>query len=135
VLRELYDECVRVAAVSSRSAHDTRDTAHTLLLDLIARGSFDLHGLEGRAFLRGAVRKHAAFEARTEARRRVRETHWQGANETNSSAGPEPWRFTPELLAQLSPALRAVAALASAELGPREIRSVLRLSDTAFRKR
>jgi DNA-directed RNA polymerase specialized sigma24 family protein len=133
VLRQLYDECVRVAAASSRSADQARDLAHSVLLDAIARGAADLSTLERRAWLHGALRKHAAFEARTAARRRARETRWHAA--TSPEAEREPWRFSPELLARLSPALRVIAALASADLAPREIRSVLRLSDTAFRKR
>jgi hypothetical protein len=135
VLRELYEECVRAATASSRNAQCARDLAHAVLLDAIARGSADLSALERRAFLRGALRKHAAFQARTEARRRGREARWQAAREAATGVEPQPWRFSPELLDQLSPALRVVAALASAELGPREIRSVLRLTDTAFRKR
>jgi DNA-directed RNA polymerase specialized sigma24 family protein len=135
MLRELYDECVRFAAASSRNAHEARDLAHAVLLDAIEREVTDLGAVERRAWLRGALRKHAAFEARTAGRRRAREARWHAALEADASPAPEPWRFTPELLAQLSPALRVLAALAAAELEPREIRSVLRLSDTAFRKR
>jgi RNA polymerase sigma-70 factor (ECF subfamily) len=135
VLRELYEECVRAAAASSRSAQQARDLAHSVLLDALARGSAELSTLEPRAFLRGAVRKRAAFEARTEARRRAREASWSEAQGAAPRGEQEPWRFSPELLERLSPALRVLAALASAELEPREIRSVLRLSDTAFRKR
>lgn len=135
MLREVYEECVRVAAASSRSAQHARDLAHAVLLDAIERGVDDLDAVERRAWLRGALRKHAAFDARTAVRRRAREGRWQAATETQRSAEPEPWRFSPELLARLSPALRVLAALASAELEPREIRSVLRLTDTAFRKR
>lgn len=133
MLRQLYDECVRVAAASSRSAEHARDLAHDVLLDAIARHTADLSTLERRAWLLGAMRKHAAFAARTEGRRRGRETRWQAAHEGRLTVDPQPWRFTPALLDKLTPALRVVAALASAELEPREIRSVLRLSDTAFR--
>jgi DNA-directed RNA polymerase specialized sigma24 family protein len=135
VLRELYEECVRAAAASARSAEQARDLAHDVLLDAIARGAADLSTLDRRAWLRGALRKHAAFQARTAVRGRSRETRWQAMAEAHTSPEPEPWRFTPELLDKLSPALRVLAALAAAELEPREIRSVLRLSDTAFRKR
>lgn len=139
MLRELYDECVRIAAASSRNAQHARDLAHAVLLDAIARDVGDLSAPERRAWLRGALRKHAAFEARTAVRRRHREARWQSAIDDAAAPaqeqGQEPWRFSPELLARLSPALRVLAALASAELEPREIRSVLQLSDTAFRKR
>jgi RNA polymerase sigma-70 factor (ECF subfamily) len=135
MLRELYEECVRVAAASSRSAQQARDLAHAVLLDAIERDVSDLSAPERRAWLRGALRKRAAFEARTAVRQRSREARWQSARQAVPATGPEPWRFSPELLARLSPALRVLAALASAELEPREIRSVLRLTDTAFRKR
>jgi RNA polymerase sigma-70 factor (ECF subfamily) len=135
MLRELYEECVRVAAASSRSAQQARDLAHAVLLDAIERDVGNLSTPERRAWLRGALRKRAAFEARTAVRRRNREARWQSTRHAVPATEPQPWRFTPELLEQLSPALRVVAALAAAELEPREIRSVLRLSDTAFRKR
>lgn len=134
MLREVYEECVRLAAASSRSAQHARDLAHAVLLDAIERGAIELEAAERPAWLRGALRRHAAFEARTAARRRSREARWQSALE-QGAADRSPWRFSPELLARLSPALRALAALAAADLDPREIRSVLRLTDTAFRKR
>jgi RNA polymerase sigma-70 factor (ECF subfamily) len=130
VRRELYDECVRVAALSAPGSEHARDLAHDVLLDAVARGRTG--ELEGRGWVYGAMRRRAAFEARTAARRQAREVRWHAAT-TNPAASA--WRFSPELLARLSPALRVVAALASAELQPREIRAVLRLSDTAFRKR
>ena len=120
-----------MAAASSGSAEHSRDLAHSVLLDAIARGQTS--ALEHRGWVYGAMRRRAAFEARTAARRRARDAQWH-------ESGPDPagraaWQFSPELLARLSPALRVLAALASAELQPREIRSVLRLTDTAFRKR
>jgi hypothetical protein len=130
-MRELYEECVRVAAASSRSAEHARDLAHSVLLDAIARGQ--TNALERRGWVYGAVRRRAAFEARTAARRRARDAQWHTSNP--DPAARAAWRFSPELLARLSPALRVLAALASAELQPREICSVLRLTDTAFRKR
>jgi hypothetical protein len=130
VQRELYDECVRVAAASSRNAEHARDLAHSVLVDAVARGKTS--EVQQRGWMYGAVRRRAAFEARTAARRQAREARWHAST-------PDPaahaWRFSPELLAELSPALRVLAALASAELQPREIRSVLRLTDAAFRKR
>lgn len=135
MLRQLYDQCVRVAAGSSRSTQQAADLAHDVLLDVLARGTADLTTPDRRAWLYGALRRHAAFDARTQGRGRAREARWQAANEDHRDVEPRPWRFTPELLDQLSPALRVVAVLASAELAPREIRSVLRLTDTAFRKR
>jgi DNA-directed RNA polymerase specialized sigma24 family protein len=132
VVRELYEECVRVASASSRGAQSARDLVHDVLLDALERSVADLSAPERRAWLRGALRKRAAFDARTAVRRRSREARW---THEHDAPARQPWRFAPELLARLSPALRVLATLASAELDAHEIRSVLGLSDSAYRKR
>jgi RNA polymerase sigma-70 factor (ECF subfamily) len=137
-MRELYDELVRVAAGVSRSRHEARDLVQTILLDAIERGIADFHTAERRAWLRGALRRRAAFEARTAGRARRRDALWLDATPAGAraaAAGPRPWRFSSELLRRLAPSLRTLAVLVSADLAPDEIRAALRLSDTAFRKR
>ena len=124
-----------MARRSGKGAENARDLAHEVLLAAIERGVEDLSASERRAWLRGALRKRVAFEARTAARASRRESHWQLERDRPSAREARPWHFTPQLLAQLAPAVRVLAALASAELQPSEIRSALRLSDTAFRKR
>jgi hypothetical protein len=125
---------MRVAAGCSRSRHDAGDLVQSVLLYALERGISDLATPERRAWLRGALRRHAAFEGRLAARRRRREARWSDARVTvDAPAGP--WRFSGEFLAQLQPSVRALAALASADLNPDEIRSVLRLGGAAFRKR
>jgi RNA polymerase sigma-70 factor (ECF subfamily) len=133
-MREVYDECLRVAARCVRNRADAVDLVQTVLLQAIERGVSELSAVERRAWLRGALRRRAAFDARVAGRRRSRESRWL---ETRGVIDPAatPWRFSAEFLAQLQPSVRALAALASADLNPDEIRAVLRLSGTAFRKR
>jgi DNA-directed RNA polymerase specialized sigma24 family protein len=137
VLRETYGELLRVAASVSRTRDDAGDVVHAVLLDAIERNVADLSASERRAWLRGALRRRAAFDARTAARARRRDERWTEATTAarEPNAGPASWRFAGELLERLAPSLRVLAALVSAELEPAEIRAVLRLSDTAFRKR
>jgi DNA-directed RNA polymerase specialized sigma24 family protein len=132
-MRDVYDECLRAAAACSRDRHDAGDLVQTVFLYALEHGVPDLSVLERRAWLRGALRRRAAFEARLAVRRRRREARWQDASASVESQ--RPWRFSSEFLASLQPSVRALAALAAADLNPGEIRSVLRLSGTAFRKR
>ena len=131
-MRDAYHESLRAAASCSRDRSDAGDLVQTVFLSALERG-VDLAAPERRAWLRGALRRRAAFEARLAVRRRKREAHWQAARAPAET--PRPWRFSSEFLASLQPSVRALAALASADLNPDEIRSVLRLSGTAFRKR
>jgi len=132
-MRDAYDECLRVAASCARDRSEAGDLVQAVLLRAIERGVLDLDAPERRAWLRGALRRHAAFEARLAARRRTRETGWLGARVAVPVA--RPWQFSSEFLARLQPSVRVLAALASADLNADEIRSLLRLSGTAFRKR
>lgn len=132
-MRDTYDDCLRLARACSRDRHEAGDLVQTVWLYALESGVTDLDAPARRGWLRGAVRKRAAFEARLAARRRKREARWQVTGGSDES--PQPWRFSTEFLAGLQPSVRALATLASADLNPDEIRSVLRLSGTAFRKR
>jgi DNA-directed RNA polymerase specialized sigma24 family protein len=132
-MRDVYDECLRTAAACARDRHDASDLVQTIFLYALEHGLPDLGAPERRAWLRGALRRRAAFEARLAARRHKREACWQDVSSAGESQ--RPWRFSPEFLASLQPSIRVLAALATADLSPEEIRSVLRLSGTAFRKR
>jgi DNA-directed RNA polymerase specialized sigma24 family protein len=134
-MREAYEEFLRVAGALSRSRHDARDLVQTVLLDALEHGVVDLAGPERRAWLRGALRKRAAFDARTTARRQRRELSWFGVRVAHGSSDVRPWDFSQDLLARLQPSVRTLATLVSAELSPDEIRAVLRLSGTSYRKR
>lgn len=133
-MRDVYDECLRVATRCVRNRADAVDLVQTVFLQALERGVSELSAPERRAWLRGALRRRAAFEARVAGRRRRRESRWLDTRRPSDCA-PTAWRFSPEFLAQLRPSVRALAALASADLNPDEIRAVLRLSGSAFRKR
>jgi DNA-directed RNA polymerase specialized sigma24 family protein len=131
-MHDAYEECLRAAARCSRNRSEAGDLVQTIFLHALERG-VDAAAPERRAWLHGALRRRAAFEARLAARRRNRDARWQDLAAPGET--PRPWRFSPEFLASLQPSVRALAALASADLNPDEIRSLLRLSGTAFRKR
>lgn len=97
----------------------------------LTRGFDDWCSPARRSWLRGVVRKRAAFVARGQVRRRRREALPEGASA--SSAGG--WRWQGGFLASLPRSLRTVAALASADLCAAEIRWLLGLSDAALRQR
>ena len=114
----------------ARSGDEARDLAQDVLLVALARGLEDWASPARRGWLRGVVRKRWAFVARGEVRRRRRE----GLVETVAQ-GEGAWVWEAGFLASLPRSLRAVAALASADLCAAEIRWLLGLSDTALRKR
>lgn len=133
-MRDVYEECLRVAARCVRNRADAVDLVQTVFMQALEQGVTELSAAERRAWLRGALRRRALFEARVAGRRRRRERRYMDVRGVVDAAAT-PWRFSPEFLAQLQPSVRALAALASADLNPDEIRAVLRLSGTAFRKR
>ena len=136
-MRDVYGELVRIAASVGRTRHEARDLVQSVLLDAIERGISDWGAPERRAWLHGALRRRAAFIARTAGRARRRDGQWLDAATQRAAAESlrAPWRFSHELLARLPASLRTLAVLASADLQPQEIRSALRLTDTALRKR
>jgi RNA polymerase sigma-70 factor (ECF subfamily) len=117
----------------AQSEDDARDLAQDVLEIALARGVDDWSSAERRAWLRGVVRKHAAFLVRGDKRRRRRELLVGNANDDGMSVAG--WAWQPEFLASLPRALRLVATLASAELCAAEIRWLLQLTDTALRQR
>lgn len=129
-LGDLYAELLRVARHCSRSAEEARDLVQDVFEVALARGFDDWAAPGRRAWLRGVVRKRAAFLARGQARRRRRELLPDGLSEAVGG-----WRWHPRFLASLPRGLRRVAALASADLNAAEIRWVLGLSDPALRQR
>jgi DNA-directed RNA polymerase specialized sigma24 family protein len=134
-MREAYDQWLRAARASSRDRNEAGDLVQAVVLRALERGIVDLEGHERHAWMRGAIRRRAAFEARLAARRHKRDARFQHEQQANDGPRARPWAFSTEFLASLQPSVRALAALASADLSPDEIRWVLRLSGTAFRKR
>ena len=114
-----------------RSNDEARDLTQDVLAIALARGVDDWSSQERQAWLRGVVRKRAAFVRRGEARRRKREL-LAGSDEERGAGA---WVWEPEFLAGMPRSLRVVALLASADLCAAEIRWLLQLSDTALRQR
>jgi DNA-directed RNA polymerase specialized sigma24 family protein len=127
---EAYRDILRMARRFSRSGDDARDLVQDVLMIALARGFHDWPSPARRAWLRGVVRKRAAFLARGQSRQRRREGLLDAVGQDVGT-----WSWQARFLASLPPSLRAVALLASADLCAAEIRWLLGLSDTALRKR
>ena len=126
-----YRELLRLARRFARSDDEARDLAQDIVVIALAQGLNDWSTPERRGWLRGVARKHAAFVIRSQMRRRRREQLANGV----PGGGFAGWVWRADFLAALPPAVRVVAALASADLCAAEIRWLLGLSDTAFRQR
>lgn len=129
--RKAYREILNLARRFARSEDEARDLAQDAVTIALARGFDDWFTPARRGWLYGVVRKRAAFVVRGQARRRRREELPDGALDSGASR----WVWQADFLASLPRSLRAVAALASADLCAAEIRWLLGLSDTALRQR
>jgi RNA polymerase sigma-70 factor (ECF subfamily) len=128
--RDAYRDVLHTARRCAGSADEARELAQDAFVAALARGFDDWSAPARRAWLHGVVRRRAAFLARGHARRRRRERQVEPARARTAA-----WAWQPAFLASLPRSLRAVAALASAELCAAEIRWLLGLTDTALRKR
>lgn len=131
VCQDAYRDILRMARRFARSEDEARDLVQDAVMIALVRGFDDWSTAGRRGWLRGVVRKRAAFIIRGQARRRRREELPDGAPGT----GAKRWVWQAGFLASLPRSLRVVAALASADLCAAEIRWLLGLSDTALRQR
>ena len=115
----------------SRRADEADDLVQDALLIALESGRTNLAAPETRRWLAGVIRNRAAFDARSSARRRNRETGW---SEAQPAAASRAETTAPEL-AHLSPALRVTALLALSGHTRQEIGWLLNLSDDALRQR
>lgn len=128
-----YNDLLRLARHHSRRGDEAEDLLQDALLDAVAAGRADLGDTSNRRWLAGVIRNRAAMAARGAARRLRRDTLWQREHreaESNATAA----EFG-EVLRDLPPALKAVAALALSGHSRREIAYLLRLGDAALRQR
>lgn len=128
-----YDGLVALARRHARIAADAEDIVQEVLISAIAAGRDDLSLSANRRWMAGAIRKRAAFDARSAARRRAREVRWQA--ERNEGAVGAEGEALEAILSGLSKSLRVVAALALSGHTRTEIAYLLGLPDTALRQR
>lgn len=127
--RDLHALARRVA----RRSDEADDLVQQAVLAALEAGRTDIFAPETRRWLAGVIRNRAAFDARTTARRRRRETAW-----SDTVAAPRPAAETEasdDAVRSLSPALRVTALLALAGHTRQEIGWLLNLSDDALRQR
>lgn len=103
-----YRDLLRQARRHARRADEAEDLLHSVLLAAVSAGRADLGQAANRRWISGALRRRAAFDARSALRRRRREAV--------AAMDPPPTDFPgdgPEgLIARLSPGLRIVLLLA-----------------------
>lgn len=119
-----------LARRASRRADEADDLLQAALLAALESGRTDLSSPETRRWLAGVIRNRAAFEARTSARRRARETRFAA-----DAVPAEPRDPAATAVHHLSPALRVTALLALSGHTRQEIGWLLNLSDEALRQR
>lgn len=124
---------VRLSRRHTRMADEAEDLAHDVILSALRRGWRVDDGRLVRA-ASAATRRHAAFVARTQGRRRAREqAHALEGHAVVSEASEAVSGGTS--LSRLSPPLRTTLLLLLRGLGKAELRHLLGLSDAALRKR
>lgn len=121
-----------LARRAARRSDEADDLVQQAVLAALEAGRTDLSAPETRRWLAGVIRNRAAFDARTSARRRRRETAWSDAlapQRTPDGGAPD------DAVRHLSPALRVTALLALSGHTRQEIGWLLNLSDEALRQR
>lgn len=131
MLSRPYVELLRQAQRASRRPDEAEDLLQAVLLSAIEAGRCDLSCPDNRRWLQGAIRKRAAFEARSAIRRRQRETRWQAEPTAPVTQEAMPTAF----VATLPAALRTTALLALTGHTRQEISWLLQLSDPTLRQR
>lgn len=128
-----YGQLLRLARRYARRTGEAEDLLQDALLDAVVAGRADFADASNRRWLAGVIRNRAALAARTAVRRVRRETAWQ-ASVPPAAPAPSTLRVE-EVLRDLPPALKSVAALALSGHNRREIAYLLRLADPALRQR
>jgi DNA-directed RNA polymerase specialized sigma24 family protein len=127
--RDLHALARRVA----RRSDEADDLVQQAVLAALEAGRTDLSAPETRRWLAGVIRNRAAFDARTSARRRRRETAWSDALAPQTTSPDD--AAAAASVKHLSPALRVTALLALSGHTRQEIGWLLNLSDEALRQR
>lgn len=131
MLSHPYLDLLRQAQRAARRADEAEDLLQTILLSAVEAGRSDLSCPDNRRWLAGALRKRAAFDARSAMRRRVREDRWANQPYHADEGDILPTAF----LASLPPSLRTTALLALTGHTRQEIAWLLGVADAALRQR
>lgn len=152
-LRTTRRQLLRATRRLTQAHAAAEDLVQQAMLESLERDAEHWSDAQRAAWLRGVVRRRAAFDARTERRRREREAQWcavlsggallsgdaaisgdaDGTSERWSSA--DEWQWAPSFLERLPASVRQVATLVAADLTSAEIRWILGIADTALRQR
>jgi DNA-directed RNA polymerase specialized sigma24 family protein len=117
----------------SRRSEEADDLVQQAVLAALEAGRTDLASPETRRWLAGVIRNRAAFDARTSARRRRRETAWSDVLALQNTSPDD--TLAAASVKHLSPALKVTAMLALSGHTRQEIGWLLNLSDEALRQR
>lgn len=128
-----YAELVALARRHARRSDEAEDIVQEILIAAVKAGRDDFSRPADRRWMAGAIRRRAAFDARSAARRREREARWQA--ERTPEAGAADGEALGVILTDLPKSLRVVAALALSGHSRAEIAYLLDLNDAALRQR
>jgi len=126
-----YIEFLQYAYKVALRADEAEDLLQTVLLAAIEAGRADLSCINNRRWMIGALRKRAAFDARSAVRRRRRETSFALLDDPQTGSSVATTNF----VRTLSPSLRTTALLALTGHTKAEVAWLLRISDSALRQR
>jgi len=131
-----YTRLLQAARRYTRRQDEAEDIVQDVLVAACAAGRHDFASPEDISWIMGAIKRRAAFDARSALRRRLRETHWQADRpETDGTANPLFPLDIGTFLQDLPRALRVTAALALSGHSRAEIIYLLNISDAALRQR
>lgn len=129
--RQRYAELLRYARRVSRRADEAEDLVQTVLVAALEAGRADLGSTANRRWLHGALKKRAAFEARSALRRRRREMATELAVKSTDDSLEDTLAFANSLPRRL----RTTALLALSGHTRTEMRWLLKINDAALRQR
>lgn len=131
--KRFYAQLCALARRDGATAHAAEDIVQDALLAAIEAGRPDLADPETRRWLTGVVRNKGRMARRSAGRRRQRDGAWLASAAPAGPAGnPAP---IGDIIGDLPPALRSLAALVLTGHNRREIAFLLDLPDTALRQR
>lgn len=117
----------------ARRGDEAEDIVQEVMIAAVQAGREDISQPANRRWMAGAIRRRAAFDARSAARRLRREAQWHA--ERNADPTADTSDTAAAIVYDLPPGLRVMAALALSGHTRREIAYLLALPDTALRQR